>query len=50
MGDAELRKRAAEEAGRCEEVGRDHVPGDFRVRSIRGNARCTWCGEVVLDG
>lgn len=49
MGDAERRKRAADEAGRCEEVGRDHVPGDFRAR-LTGGVTCTWCGEVFLDG
>lgn len=50
MGDAERRKRAAEQAGRCEENDRQHVPGDFRARLTDG-LTCSWCGKKVnLDG
>lgn len=50
MGDAEIRKQAADEAGRCPSAERDHVPGDFTVH-LNGEVTCHWCGEeVTVDG
>ena len=54
MGDAELRKRAADQSDPCLANDRDHVPSDFRVHHSGRKVvavTCHLCGvEVRTDG